>query len=130
MSLLDDPSTMKMVCLLADAIAAETRPAIGGIRRYICRAEFSRQRNMSHFGSPVDDENSVLSGERCRDEYPSRHWRDQALHFSGGIFEVEKSRDRGAKRLPGIAERQLGILNLSAFPYAGLTLGDPNSRAI
>ena len=46
MSLLDDPSTMKMVCLLADAIAAETRPAIGGIRRYIFRAEFSRWRKV------------------------------------------------------------------------------------
>ena len=36
---------------------------------------------------------------------------------------------RGAKRLPGIAERHLGILDRSAFPDAELALGDPRARA-
>jgi hypothetical protein len=45
------------------------------------------------------------------------------------ILEAERSRDRGAKHLPGIAERQLGILNPSAFPDAELALGDPRAPA-
>ena len=44
-------------------------------------------------------------------------------------FSGQRSRDRGAKRLPGIAERQLGILNRSAFPDAELALGDPRAPA-
>jgi hypothetical protein len=44
-------------------------------------------------------------------------------------FSGQRSRDRGAKRLPGIAERQLGILNRSVFPDAELALGDPRVPA-
>ena len=44
-------------------------------------------------------------------------------------FSRWRSTDRGAKRLPGTAERQLGILNLSDFPDAELALGDPRAPA-
>ena len=48
---------------------------------------------------------------------------------TGRIFEAERSGDCGAKRLPEIAERQLGILNLSAFLDTELALGDPRAPA-
>ena len=40
----------------------------------------------------------------------------------------QRSGDLGAKGLPGTAERQLGILNRSAFPDAELALGDPREE--
>ena len=38
---------------------------------------------------------------------------------------LENSQTQWVLRVPGIAERQLGILNLSVFPDAELALGDP-----
>ena len=100
----------------------------GGGRRSNTGRIFEAARHEA-WGSPVDNENWAQLFQKPWDSPVSRLWLSLGTVPVFEIFEAVRNRDRGAKCLPGIAERQLGILNRSAFPDSELALGGPRAPA-